>query len=486
MRIHPFRRSLVALALLAAPAAAQSAHAAKQAPLRAMRYTRVALPNGLVALLNEDHTAPLVSVQVWYHIGSKNDKAGRAGMAHLCEHAQGLGSPNEPLPQRAFYPSIGGTSPHYAQTTEDVTEYYIIIPPNQLETALWAEADRMAAPFSQLTDTNIDGVRAVVAQERSQNIENLPYGVAREIVTAQLFPLGNPYHLVPLPPMADLYNATPSDLRSACAPYYVPNNAAIALSGDFSTASAKKWIEKYFGPIKRAAAAPVIAVPKVAPTAERRLVLEDARANQPRIQFNWIGASYADPDRLALLALASSLSLSRFGGGPPPLGRLTKALTIDRPLATAVIADNSDLEKSGIFEILVFPRAGASLSAIESVVDSTLADLATHPITAAELTRFQSYNAVAAVTSLQTRFARSDTLVHDFVFTGDPTAYAKQAAATRALTPRDLDRVAAKYLTKSRVVMSLVPKGKLDLISKPERPYVNVTPASSERAGARP
>jgi zinc protease len=212
-------------------------------------------------------------------------------------------------------------------------------------------------------------------------------------------------------------------------------------------------------------------MPKVAARSERRLVLEDSRAAQPQLHLDWVGASYANPDRLPLLALADALSQSRFG-------RLSKLLVHDRQLATAIIANNYDFEKSGVFEIAVFPRPGASMTLIETLVDSTLAALATTPITRQEIARFNAANAVRAATSLQMKYARADTLAHDEIFAGNPTAYAVQATRAQRLTSSDVGRVAREYLTPSRVVMSLVPAGKLDLVSRPDLPYTNVTPRS--------
>jgi len=198
-------------------------------------------------------------------------------------------------------------------------------------------------------------------------------------------------------------------------------------------------------------------------------VLEDSRTAQPRLQFDWRGAAYASPDRMALLAVASTLALPRFG-------RLSKLLVDDRALATIVTADNYDLEDSGVFEIIVVPRTGASMTLIERLVDSTLASLAASPPTAEEIARFNAFNRVKAATSLQPGFARADTLAHDQTFTGDPTAYAAQANAALGLNPAQARDAARKYLSRGRVVMSLVPAGRLDLISKPDAPYTNVTP----------
>lgn len=460
------------LILCARPAMAQ--HRAE--PVRPLKHTRFVLPNGLVAILNEDHATPLVAVDVWYRFGSRDDPPGAVGggTAHFCEHVMSQGSPHLAQPEDAFYRSIGGTSPHWAETTEDVTKYYVVVPSNQLETVLWAEADRMAAPLSFADSAHLGAVRSMVVQERQQNIESVPFGVSRELTRAALFPTGHPYHSSSMPSATESAAATPADFRAVCGPYYVPNNAVISLSGDFDPATARRWIEQFFGDIPRGKPVARRTVPDLPARPERRLVLEDARARQPQLHLDWVGASYASPDRMALLALASALSQDQFG-------RLTRMLVRDRQLASRVIVDNYDLERSGVFEIAILPRQGASMTLIEALVDSTIASLATTPITRHEIARFNAANAVRAATSLQTRFARADTLAHDQIFAGDPTAYATQAARAQQLTPAEVRRVARKYLTPSRVVMSLVPAGMLDLVSRPDLPYVNVTP---QRGGA--
>jgi zinc protease len=471
------RRALVVVTLLAA-----SVHAGTAQPdltIRPLVYTRITLPNGLVALVNEDRSSPLVVVDVWYHIGSKDDKPGRTGMAHLCEHLFSDGSPNLEQSQRAFYSSIGGTSPHYANTTEDITHFYIAIPSNQLETVLWAESDRMAVPFARMDGQRFAAVRDVIRQEREQNIENVPFGVGRELAVAELFPAGHPYHVSQLPPMGDVYAATIDDLKATCGPYYVPNNAVLSISGDVDPSVARALIEKYFGGIPRRTVPPRPNASPVALAAEKRVVLEDSRANQPRLQIDWPVVGFAHPDRLALRALASALSINRFG-------RLSKLLIDDRQLASAVNVEYYDFEKAGVFEILVLPRPGASMTTIETLVDSVMAALPLSPVTTRELARFNNYNATTAVASLETRFARADTLAHGEMLAGDPIIYAKQVAAARALTPADVQRAIKRHLTAGRLVMSLVPAGKLDLIAKPGLPFTNVTPPSSVRAKVQP
>lgn len=477
--MFPFglRRALMPMVLLAA--SARGGHPQSGPAIRPLTYTRVALENGLIALVNEDRSSPLVVVDVWYHIGSKDDKPGRPGTAHLCEHLFNEGSPNLEQSERSFYNSIGGTSPHYANTTEDITHFYIAVPTNQLETVLWAESDRMAAPFARVDDRRLASVRDVIKQEREQNVENVLFGVSRELTMKSLFPVGHAYHAPPMPPTADLYPASLDDVKASCLPYYIPNNAVLSVSGDVDPAAARVLIEKYFGGIPRAKAPPRTAAAPVTLTTETRVVLEDSRATQPRLHIDWPVVGFSHPDRLALGAVASALSTNRFG-------RLSKLLVADRQLASAVSVDYTDLENAGVFEVQVSPRPGASMTTVETLIDSVMAALPSSPLTARELARFNTYNATTAVVLLETRFARADTLAHGEIFAGDPIAYAKQVTAARALTPGDVQSAVRRHLTTGRLVMSLVPAGKLDLIAKPNLPFTNVTPASSLRAKAQP
>ena len=472
--LDSLRRQLPLLAYLLLLVGAAAVSRAQQA--RPLTFTRFTLRNGMRVILNIDHTTPLVAVNLVYQVGAKDDPPDQRGVTHLCEHAIALGSPNVDQPFQTFYRSLGGTSTRWAETTDDVTTFYVLIPSNQLETALWAESDRMAAPFTRLTSERLSAIRALVGQERQQNVENATFGVSRELTLAALFPAGHPYHIETAVAGAELSSLTVADLRAACAPFYTPGNAVISLSGDFDPSRAKAWITTYFAtipggtqPTRRQA------VPATA-TGERRLALEDRRAVQPQLHLDWIGAAYTSRDRIALMALASLLSANRFG-------RLSKLLVDERQLAAGLSATHYDFEKSGVFEIDVLPRPGASLTTIESLVDSVIAGLATSPPTADELERFNAANVVTATTSLQTKLARADTLAHDEIFAGDPAFYAAQANDGRRLTPADVQRVAAKYLTSSRVVMSLVQTGQLGSVSKPELPFVNVTPS---RPATRP
>ena len=464
----PLRGFLSGLCLL--PFAALGGQARQQ--IRPLDFTRYSLSNGMTVIFNADRATPVVAFNLAYHVGAKDDPPQQRGLTHLCEHAMALGSPNVDQPLQTFYRSIGGTSTRWAETTDDVTMFYVLVPPNQLETALWAESDRMSAPLSRLTAERLNNIRVLVGQERQQNVENATFGVSRELTSAALFPAGHPYHIETAVAGADLTGLAVADLRAACAPLYTPANAVLSISGDFDPQRAREWVDSYFGGISAGVPVPRRPAAPMAQQGERRLVLEDRRATQSQLHIDWVGAAYKNTDHATLMALASVLAANRFG-------RLSKVLVDERQLAAAVTAVHYDLESSGVFEISVIPRPGASLSTIESLVDSVIAGLATAPPTAEELARFNAANVVSATTALQVKLARADTLAHDQIFAGDPAFYAARATAALRLTPADVQRAAAKYLTSSRVVMSLVPSGQLGSISKPELPFVNVTPSRS-------
>ncbi|MEP6495860.1 MAG: pitrilysin family protein [bacterium] len=459
---HFARRGVLvvsAATFVGAAAGAQSAVSVRPLP-----HTRLVLPNGLVALFNEDHASPIVGVGVWYHIGAKDEPKGQTGMAHLCEHMLFEGSPNvAPGEFMSIIKAAGGTSGRWGETSEDRTFYYETIPSNQLATTLWLEADRMSSPFTANDSTRLDPVRGSIKNERQANRENIPFGTADGATLDALYGKEHPYR-DPLGPMDDVNRATFSEMKQFCTPYYVPNNAIVAISGDFETSKAKAMVTRYFGSIKRGAPVTHPTMRAASLAGDRRYVLEDSRSRVARLRVAWAGAGFASPDKLALVALASVLQGDRSSG-------LTKALVYDRQLATSVNVFHADVENGGVFQIEVIPRGTTALSAIEDVVDSLVAVVRQTAPSERELRRFKNANAIAAVASLQGRVFRADTLAQGEGWANDPVAYAKQVNVTSALTGADVQKAALRFLTPGRLVMSMIPSGKTELISKPDRPY---------------
>ncbi len=458
-------RALCLAALTAAPLVAQvSSFKVPEIP-----YERYKLSNGLTVLLSRDTTAAVVTVDVWYHVGSKNEDVGRTGFAHLFEHVMFQGSQHIPYGQHfKIVENAGGDL--NGTTNNDRTNYFETLPSNQLETALWLESDRMGFLLEGLDITKLDAQRDVVKNERRQRIDNQPYGSMWEVVSASMFPSTNPYSWPVIGSMADLSSATLDDVKNFFKKFYAPNNATLAVVGDIDIAKTKALIEKYYGAI---AAGPAIVRPVVAPVtlqAEQRLVLEDARAQLPQILITWPTVGVKDSDNAALNALSNILTQDR-------TSRLTKLLVYDRQLATQVYAGQNDYEDGGMFLVFVAPRPGASLTEIERLVDSTLNALNTNPPTEAEVERFKTSTRVQSVLGLDGSMNRAEILLDGQVMYGNPLHYVTSTNASLAIKPADLSRVVSKYLTKGRVVLSMVPAGKLDEVAQPKTPYKNVTPA---------
>jgi len=468
------------------PVAVLHAQSAAAATIPKIPFERYTLANGLTVLLSRDPSAPVVAVNVWYHVGSKNEVVGRTGFAHLFEHVMFQGSQHIPYGQHfKIIENAGGDL--NGTTSNDRTNYYETMPSNQLETALWLESDRMGYLLPTLDQTKLDAQREVVKNERRQRVDNVPYGSEDEVVSAALLPSTNPYSWPVIGSMADLSAATLDDVKGFFRQYYAPSNATLAIVGDIDIAATKALVQKYFGPITAGTAA--ITRPTIAPVtlpAPKRLVLEDAKAQLPQLLIVWPTVGGDAADNSALSALGNVLAQDR-------TSRLTKLLVYDRQLATDVGAGQSAYENGGRFEISVTPRPGASLTTIEQLVDSTIAALTgARPPSAAEVDRFKNYVRVSSVLGLDGALNKSNILLDGQVFHGDPLYYVKDIEETLALKPADVSRVATKYLTAGRIVLSMVPAGKLTDIANPSAPYTNVTPtpeaapASSTPASSAP
>src|SRR5207253_7564550 len=258
-------------------------------------YQTFTLPNGLQVLLHEDHSVPLVTVNIWYHVGSADEKPGRTGFAHLFEHIMFMGSQHVPTGEfDKLLEAAGGDN--NGSTTEDRTNYYEDAPSNALPLMLWLDSDRMGFLLPEITADKVDLQRGVVQNERRQSYENRPYGLAQENILERLFPPNHPYHWPVIGSMKDLEAATLDDVRRFFQTYYTPNNSTIAIAGDISPRDARALVQRYFGDIPRGPAVTRTPVPPVHLTTDIAAVLED-RVQLPRVYDTWHTVkAFADDD----------------------------------------------------------------------------------------------------------------------------------------------------------------------------------------------
>jgi len=421
-------------------------------------HTRVTLANGLDVLVHEDHDCPIVAVNVWYHVGSKNEKPGRTGFAHLFEHLMFEGS--EHHDKGYFHPlqEAGGTL--NGSTNADRTNYWEVVPTNALELALWMESDRMGYLLPALTDQKFQNQRDVVLNERRQNYENRPYGFAGMAMMKALYPPDHPYHWLTIGEAADLRATELADVRAFFQTYYRPRNASLALAGDIDTDRAIALVEDYFGGIDAGdPPPPVEAAAPVPPETEVRLVLED-RVELPRLYLAWHSAGlFADGDAEMDL-IAEILAGSK-------TSRLYRALVYDQRLATEIAASQNSREIGGFFQIVATAAPGRSLEELEAAIARELAGFIAAGPTATEMERCLAQSESHFIYRLQTVGGfggKSDQLNAYNVFLGDPDYFDQDLDRYRQASPANLQDAAARALQAAhRITLSVVPRGRLDL-----------------------
>jgi zinc protease len=347
-----------------------------------IKFEKYTLPNGLVVILSEDHRLPLVCTNIWYHVGPANELPGRTGFAHLFEHMMFEGSKHVPANDHSRYLEAAGASDINGTTDFDRTNYFETLPANQLELALWLESDRMGYLPDRLDQASLTNQQDVVRNERRQSIENAPYGIVEEAVFHTLFPKGHPYYADVMGSHADIQAAKLEDVRNFFKLYYAPNNASLAIVGDFDSAQAKQLVEKYFGPLKRGAPVPKITAITPPFTAERRAVIHD-QVELPRVYEAWLTSPIFKPGD-AQADLASEI----LGGGKS--SRLYKKLVYEKQIALDVSASQNSLILGSVFEIVVTARPGHTPDEIEKAINEEVATFRKDGPTPAELERAQN------------------------------------------------------------------------------------------------
>jgi len=416
------------------------------------------LDNGLDVIVHQDRNCPIVAVNVWYHVGSKNEVPGRTGFAHLFEHLMFEGSQHydhgyfQPLQQAGA--SLNGS------TNADRTNYWEVVPSNALELALWMESDRMGYLLPALTEAKFRNQRDVVLNERRQNYENRPYGLAGMALVAELYPPEHPYHWLTIGAADDLRAASLDDVKTFFTTYYHPRNASLALAGDVDPDEGLELAERYFGGIQPGVAPPPVRVPMPLPRArETRLVLED-RVELPRLYMAWhspnlFGAGDAELDLVADVLAGGKTS------------RLYRALVYEQRVATEVAASQNSRELSGYFQVVATAAPGRTLAEVEAAITHQLQQLQAGGPTPAEIERGVAQAEAHFISRLQTVGGfggKSDQLNAYHVFLGDAAFFDRDLTRYRQADAGGLTAAARAWLgTGQRVTLSVVPRGRPEL-----------------------
>jgi zinc protease len=429
---------------------------AQTAPPLQLPYTQFTLPNGLTVILHEDHSVPVVTVNVWYHVGSSREREGRTGFAHLFEHLMFMGSGHvKPGQFDEWLEGAGGQN--NGSTEYDRTNYYINVPSNALELALFLESDRMGYLLDSMTPQTVDAQRDVVKNERRQSIENQPYGIAEAVTLGEmLYPAGHPYHWPIIGYMPDLTAASYDDVVGFFKTYYVPSNASLVIAGDLEPTATRRLVEKWFSDVKPGPAPQPMSAPGAALTGVEKKTITD-RVQLPRLYLAWLTPRHFAPGDAALDVVADVLA-----GGKN--SRLYKRLVYDMQIAQDVSAYQASQALSSFFLIQATPRPGHTVEELQKVIDEEIVKLQNEAPSNHEVQR--SLNQIEA--SFYNRMERvggfggkADQLNAYYTSTGDPDWFNEDLSRYRALSPSDIRAAADAFLPAGhRVELTVVPEPK--------------------------
>jgi zinc protease len=459
-RLRPITTAVLAIALGVTPMRGQAPAVntddrPQATPRLAVPYSEFTLPNGLHVILHRDASVPTVSVNMWYHVGSANERPGRTGFAHLFEHLMFEGSRH--VPEGAFdtwLEAAGGNN--NGSTNPDRTNYFIDVPSNALELALFLESDRMGYLLDTMSPARVDGQRDVVKNERRQSYENQPYGRAFLELYDLLYPQNHPYNWPTIGSMEDLSAATHEDVVAFFKTYYTPNNASLVVAGDIDIAETRRLVEKWFSEIPRGPAVSPIAPPAAVLDAVKRKTMED-RVQLPRLYLAWHTPAIYKPGDAAMDITASLLS-----GGKN--ARLYRRLVYELQIAQDVNAFQQSQSLGSIFLIIATARPGVGLDKIQAIIDEELDKLRTSPPDEREMTRAMNQLEAAFYRQMERvgGFAgKADQLNGYYTRTRMPDYFEEDLGRYRTLAATDITSAVSYYLPKDRrVELSIVPEGK--------------------------
>jgi zinc protease len=434
MRLPTRRRFLgpcIPFLLLAGPAFAADA----PPPLKIEQKT---LANGLKIVLAEDRSRPVTNLQVWYHVGSKDEKAGRTGFAHLFEHIMFRGSKNvAPEEHMRLVREAGGVVNAY--TSFDMTVYWETFPSNYLERMLWLESDRMAS--LDVSEENFKKEREVVKEERRMRYENPPYGTLVEEVLKNTF-VQYPYKHSPIGSMEDLNKATIADVKAFHDLYYVPNNATVVMVGDFDAKQAFALIEKHFAKIPKGQPIPRVTTTEPPQTAMREVTVKDKKAPLDAVVTAYHLPPMGHPDSYALEIASSILSSGQSS-------RLYRRLVYDEQSAMAAQGQSLFLEGPSLFFGFAVVNQGKNIKEVVNSLEFTFQEMADKPVADDELAKAKNQTIAGFIIGRETVQSKADFLGRCAVLLNDPLRYNTELEKYRKVTAADVQRVVKQYLTKT-------------------------------------
>lgn len=421
-------------------------------------YEKYVLPNGLQLIVHEDHSDPVVHVDVTYHVGSGREELGKSGFAHFFEHMLFQGSDNVADEQHfKIVTEAGGTL--NGSTNRDRTNYFQTVPANQLEKMLWLEADRMGFFLDAVTQKKFEVQRSTVKNERGERIDNVPYGQRFEMIHKNLYPYGHPYSWQTIGYVEDLNRVDVNDLKNFFLRWYGPNNAAIVVAGDVKAADVVKLVEKYFGSIARGPEVEPVKVPAPKVDANRYISYVDNYAKLPMLSVAYPTVPDFHKDIPALAALNQVLGQGR---NSVLYQQLTK-----KQLALQASSFNFNSELSGEMHFVLSPYPGKSLADMEKLFYASLDSFEKRGVTDEDITKFKGGFEAQLINGLQSVAGKATQLAQFQYLTGNPNKIGELLKAYQAVTKEDVMRVYNQYVKgKGAVVLSILPKGQETSIAK--------------------
>ncbi|MDA1189709.1 MAG: pitrilysin family protein [Chloroflexi bacterium] len=417
-------------------------------------FEKFTLPNGLQVVLHEDHSLPLVAVNLWYHVGSKDEQPGRTGFAHLFEHIMFEGSKHH---NKSFFDPLQKVGANLnGSTTPDRTNYWVTLPSEYLELALWLESDRMGFLLDALDQKRFDVQRDVVKNERRQNYENRPYGMAHLLMQPVLFPTPHPYNWPTIGTPEDLDAAQLDDVKDFFRRHYTPNNASLAIVGDIDPSDVRLQVERYFGAIPPASAVTRVGRMDTRLQSDVQLHMQD-NVQLSRLYLAWPGLPAFDKDRPAKDVLGAIL-------GDGKTSRLYQLLVYDKQVARDVSVATGAMEIAGEFEISVTAAQGQNLGDLQAIVDEELTKIQAKAPTEEEISRARTRVETHYVGMLE-RFGgfggRADQFNYFNVYKGDPGLVSTIMDRYRTVSEKDVQRVAKSLFMEHRVRLDVTPRAAL-------------------------